>query len=78
MKDFIPKYKQILKNFGSQDYKNRQILEKGLFVTAWELLIVSVIYVEVSVRFYWNGNPDTALAFMCYALANLGFIKGAK
>lgn len=47
-------------------------------MTAWELLIVSVIYVEVSVRFYYSGNPDMALAFMCYALANLGFIKGAK
>ena len=47
-------------------------------MTAWELLIVSVIYVEVSVRFYWNGNPDMALAFMCYALANIGFIRGTN
>ena len=47
-------------------------------MTPWELLIASVLYVSVSWRYVDNGDPGLALAFLAYALANIGFIWAAK
>jgi hypothetical protein len=40
----------------------------------WLLAITGFIYVGVAVDYFLNKNTGMAIAFMAYALANLGFI----
>jgi hypothetical protein len=43
-------------------------------VTFWPLLICTLLYVATAIGFLKDGNPQLAVAFGGYALANLGFI----
>jgi hypothetical protein len=38
------------------------------------LALVSVVYVITSYGYYAERQPGHAFAFLCYALANVGFI----
>jgi hypothetical protein len=40
----------------------------------WALLITIGLYIMTAVDFYMQGNKGMALAFVSYALANVGFI----
>jgi hypothetical protein len=43
------------------------------------LLITVVLYTITAAGFYNQGKPGLAIAFICYSIANLGFIwEGLK
>lgn len=44
----------------------------------WELIAVSALYLSVAWRYNFHGNAGMAFAFVCYALANFGFMWAAK
>lgn len=43
-------------------------------MSSWLLAITGLIYLGVAVDYFLNKNMGMALAFVAYALANLGFI----
>ena len=43
-------------------------------MTGWELAVVSALYLRFAWRAYGADDPGYALAFVAYALANVGFI----
>jgi hypothetical protein len=43
-------------------------------MTFWPLLATTLLYVLTAVGFLRDGNPQMALAFGGYALANVGFL----
>ena len=45
-------------------------------MSTWLLIVVTLIYVCVSISHYWEGNNAGALVFFGYSVANLGFIWG--
>lgn len=43
------------------------------------LIIVGVIYIVVGIKYYLNGDIGLCIAFISYALANVGlYLSGAK
>lgn len=47
-------------------------------MNAWLLAVVAVIYVGVAIDYYIKRDVGAALAFIAYAVANLGFIIQAR
>lgn len=47
-------------------------------MTVLLLLITSIIYATVAVRYTIDKQYGLALAFFCYAIANLGFILAGE
>lgn len=43
-------------------------------MTPWELILAGLLYVSVAIRYWHNEDPAMALAFISYALANVGFV----
>jgi hypothetical protein len=43
-------------------------------LSPWLLLIVGAIYLFVSVEFYFAGKYGLCLAFVAYAISNIGFM----
>lgn len=43
-------------------------------MTAWELAVASALYICVAFRYASFGNSGMAVAFVAYAVANLGFL----
>lgn len=46
-------------------------------MSRWLLLLVGVIYLGVAYGYYVEKRPGMALAFIAYAVANLGFALDA-
>jgi len=43
-------------------------------VTFWPLLASTLLYLATAFGFWRDGNPQLAIAFGGYSLANIGFI----
>jgi len=46
-------------------------------MSKWLLAAVALAYVWTAIEFARDNKPGLALAFMCYALSNVGFIIAA-
>lgn len=46
-------------------------------MTPWELALAGVLYLSVAYRYLQHNDPGMALAFLAYAIANVGFIWSA-
>ena len=46
-------------------------------MSRWLLLLVGVVYLGVAYGYYRDRRPGMALAFIAYAIANLGFALDA-
>ena len=44
----------------------------------WELGVAGLLYLSVAWRYYGHDQIGMAIAFVCYAGANVGFILAAK
>ena len=47
-------------------------------MSTWSLALAGALYVLAALDFYTKGQKGFALAFVAYALANVGFIAASK
>jgi hypothetical protein len=47
-------------------------------MSEWLLWVVGLCYVGTAIDLYLRGNSGLALAFLSYAIANLGLIMAAR
>lgn len=46
-------------------------------MTPWELMAAGLLYLSVAWRYAHHGDIGMAIAFVCYAGANVGFVISA-